>query len=250
MPHPRNPNQDRNSTDWLIQWIRKQGGRATPKQLQKKNYKDFPTRVETWGAMEKLVEQGLARWEEVPPKRGTGRPSIVCVLIEEKAEEEIETVSNERKPRLHLNFDEQLEVYKWLEVNRTRILEERPTFAELAKQASKVAGREAPVSTVQKLCKKLNLQWTPKGLTGVALQNSQIVTRIQMLEIGLENQRLELSELSEEVSELKARFENLEGENSTLRGLIIYLYHELNVKDPTGVVPLPAAVNKVTNRTT
>jgi hypothetical protein len=55
----------------LVEWVQRQGGRVTVKQLQNSNSRKYPTRDQAETALDGLVELELGRWEDGPiPERG------------------------------------------------------------------------------------------------------------------------------------------------------------------------------------
>lgn len=64
----------------LADWVRRKGGRASPRDLQRSNGAKYPKTGAAELALDALVSAGWGEWEDEPPKAGGGRPSRVFVL--------------------------------------------------------------------------------------------------------------------------------------------------------------------------
>jgi hypothetical protein len=65
----------------LVEWVRRKGGRARPRDLQRSNAGKYPTAEAAEAALDALVSAGCGAWEDDPPKPGGGRPGRVFVLL-------------------------------------------------------------------------------------------------------------------------------------------------------------------------
>lgn len=64
----------------LVDFIRSHGGRITVKQLQRSNSRRYPNAATAEAALDALVTNGLADWQDRPAPAQGGRPTRDCVL--------------------------------------------------------------------------------------------------------------------------------------------------------------------------
>jgi DNA polymerase I-like protein with 3'-5' exonuclease and polymerase domains len=64
----------------LLEFVRSQGGRVTPRRLQRSNPGRYKTADTAEEALETLVQAGLAEWRDVGPTAPGGRPTRILIL--------------------------------------------------------------------------------------------------------------------------------------------------------------------------
>jgi hypothetical protein len=77
----------------LVEFIQARGGRVTAKDLQRSNSRKYHTATVAELALDSLVSDGLAEWQERPPSAKGGRPTRDCVLVPATAPDETDETS-------------------------------------------------------------------------------------------------------------------------------------------------------------
>jgi hypothetical protein len=90
-------NDDERDRQHLINLIREEGGKATPRDLQKR-CRRYPKSEDAKAALMALVEAGLARYTPTPPGEKGGRPSEVYTLIEGADDTPVDSVDSRHNP--------------------------------------------------------------------------------------------------------------------------------------------------------
>jgi hypothetical protein len=94
--------EDDRQTRRLVDLIRSWSGRATVKQLQRSNGARYRTTEDAEVALQSLVDDGLAKWENRTPSAKGGRPTRDCVLVShlttDETDETDETSEGEADP--------------------------------------------------------------------------------------------------------------------------------------------------------
>jgi hypothetical protein len=65
----------------LVAYIRRKGGRVTPRQLQKDRFRKYPTAEQAGADLQTVVDAGLAVWEVRPHGPTGGHSARECVLL-------------------------------------------------------------------------------------------------------------------------------------------------------------------------